>query len=85
MMTFDYKIKDHFGVNVKPALAFAKIAEGFNSKIEIQGNHSCLEATRLTELIALGIKQGDTISVLASGEDEEAAIQAMLNCCEENL
>ena len=41
--------------------------------------------TQLMMLMSLGVKQGDTVTVAANGEDEDAAIETLKAFFEANL
>ena len=70
MKQFQYTIKDELGVHARPAGLLVKLAKQYTSTITIEG---------------MGIRQGETITVTAEGEDEAAAIEAVEKFLTENV
>ena len=81
MKTFDYTIKDALGIHARPAGLLVKEVGKYQSKISLTKDGKTVDAARLMAVMSLGVKQGQTITVTAEGDDEEAAacgIQAFL-------
>ncbi len=85
MKQFSYEIKDEVGIHARPAGMLAKEAKKFKSKVVIGKNGKKAEATKLMALMSLGVKCGETVQVEISGEDEDAAYEAVKKFFEENL
>ncbi len=85
MKSFRYTITDETGIHARPAGMLVKEAVKFSSKILLSVGEKRAEATKLIAVMALGIKCGQTVEVLAEGEDEKEAISAMQNFFEQNL
>ncbi|HIX58920.1 MAG TPA: HPr family phosphocarrier protein [Candidatus Blautia gallistercoris] len=85
MKQFSYVIKDEVGIHARPAGMLAKEAKKFQSKVVIDKNGKKAEATKLMALMSLGVKCGETVQVEISGEDEDAAYEAVKKFFEENL
>lgn len=85
MKNFEYTIKDELGIHARPAGLLVKEAKKFASKITITKDGKSAEATKLMAIMALGVKQGTTVTVAASGDDEDAACEAMKAFFESNL
>ncbi|HOO79009.1 MAG TPA: HPr family phosphocarrier protein [Lachnospiraceae bacterium] len=77
MREFSYTITDEIGIHARPAGTIAKKAKEFASTITITKDGKTAELKKLMAVMALGIKQGDTVTVTANGEDEEIAIWAI--------
>ena len=73
MKTFDYTIKDALGIHARPAGLLVK---------EVG---KTVDAARLMAVMSLGVKQGQTITVTAEGDDEEAAASGIQAFLEANL
>lgn len=71
MRTFKYIIKDEQGIHARPAGILVKEAKKYESKIVIKKDNKSAEATRLMQLMSLGIKCGDQVTVEICGEDED--------------
>ena len=85
MKTLEYVIKDAAGIHARPAGLLVKTAKEFESKITIEKAGKVVEATKLMGLMAMGVKQGETITVTVEGTDEEVALNAMQVFLEQNL
>ncbi|TQI68500.1 HPr family phosphocarrier protein [Clostridium sp. KNHs216] len=86
MKEFTYTIKDQLGIHARPAGMLVKEAKKFGSAITIRGkNGKSSDVSKILNLMAMGIKHGDVITVQADGKDEEAAISAMKVLVTNNL
>lgn len=85
MRSFDYTIKDEIGIHARPAGNLAKLAKQFSSKITVSKGEQEVNAQKLMMLMGLGIKQGDTVRVCITGEDEELAEKSIRSFFEDNL
>ena len=85
MKTFQYKIQDEIGIHARPAGLLVKEAKKYGSKIRIKVNAKEAEATKLMAIMSLGVKNGQTVEVIAEGEDEECALEGMQRFFEQNL
>lgn len=86
MRQFTYTITDSLGIHARPAGLLAKTAKAFDdTQITIAKGDQSVRATQLMKLMALGVKQGDTVTVTAEGPAESEAEQKMRAFFEENL
>lgn len=91
MQKFKFTIHDDAGIHARPAGLLVKEAEKFLSDIEIEvegkaeKNGKKANAKRLFALMGLCAAKGDTVKVVVSGEDEEAAAENIKRFLEENL
>lgn len=85
MKEFKYVIKDEIGIHARPAGQMVKVAKTFTSKITLESNGKSADATKLMNLMSLGVKHGNEVIVKAEGEDEEAAIVRMEEFMKANL
>ncbi len=73
MKSFIYQIQDAVGVHAKPANALVEEAKKYKSKIIIKCENGECDATKLMDLLGLGIMMDDYITVEITGEDEDVA------------
>ena len=66
------------GLHARPAARFVKEAKGYNSNIVVVKDDVEANAKSSLRLMTLGAKHGDTVVVRAEGEDEEAAVDALV-------
>lgn len=85
MKEFNYTITDEIGIHARPAGMLAKKAKAFESSVTIAKGEKEAALTKLMAVMALGVKNGDTVTVKAEGADEEAAIAEIKKFFEENL
>ena len=85
MKEFKYVIKDEIGIHARPAGQMVKVAKTFTSKITLESNGKSADATKLMNLMSLGVKHGNQVIVKAEGEDEETAIVRMEEFMKANL
>lgn len=85
MKEFQYTIQDVLGIHARPAGMLAKEAKRFGSVVTVGCGEKCANTAQMMKLMALGVKQGQTITVQAQGEDEDAAIAAMQELIERIL
>ena len=65
------------GLHARPAAKFVKTAKGYSSDIVVIKDGAEVNAKSSLRLMTLGAKHGDTITIRANGEDEEAAVEAL--------
>lgn len=85
MKTFEYKITDEIGIHARPAGLLVKEAKKYASKIMLSKGEKTTDAERLMSVMALGVKCGDEVKVEISGDDEDAAYEAILKFFQDNL
>ncbi|ROQ40887.1 phosphocarrier protein HPr /dihydroxyacetone kinase DhaM subunit [Frondihabitans sp. PhB188] len=62
------------GLHARPAAEFVKHAGAFSSSIQING----VDAKSLLRIMGLGLPQGSTVSIVATGDDAVAAVDALV-------
>lgn len=66
------------GLHARPAAEFVKKAKSYSSDIKVIKDGKEANAKSSLNLMSLGAKQGDELTIRAEGEDEEAAAEALL-------
>lgn len=78
MKTITYTITDPLGIHARPAGLLVKAAKAFaGTEITLTKGDKTAKCTQLMKLMGMGIKGGDTVTITASGDGEDAAIEAM--------
>ena len=86
MKKFAYTIQDAHGVHARPAGLLVKAAKALDSTITLEtAAGKSAVATKLMAVMGLGIKQGDTVTVIVEDSNEEASAAAMEKFFSENL
>lgn len=65
------------GLHARPAAKFVKEAKGYVSDIVVMKDGNEANAKSSLRLMTLGAKHGETVTIRAEGEDEEAAVAAL--------
>ena len=87
MKKINYTVTAEAGIHARPAGLLVKKAASFKSNIKILHEQRGSEADlkRLMAVMALGVKQGDSIVLSVDGEDEEEAADELEAFLKENF
>ncbi len=77
MKEFKYTITDPVGLHARPAGILAKEAKNYECEITVIKGDKSAKAGALMKLMALGVKQGDEVTVRVDGPDEDKAYTDM--------
>jgi phosphocarrier protein len=69
------------GLHARPSVKLTKLAKGFHSRIEIAGSEAgpWIDAKSIVKVMAMKAKQNTELHVRASGDDAEAAVDAIVD------
>jgi phosphocarrier protein len=85
MAEISYTLTDPLGIHARPAGLLVKVLAAFTSAITIsRGSDSC-DGKKLIALMKLRVKQGETITVKADGDDADTAVKAATEFLEAHL
>lgn len=84
MKSVTFTIRNDEGLHARPATDFCEKAMGFHSTITVrkQGDEDTFEAKSILSVLCLGAVKGDTITITADGDDEGAALKALVGVLE---
>ena len=85
MKSFEYTIKDELGIHARPAGMLVKEAKKFASECTITKDGKTKKLTQLMMLMSLGVKQGDTVTVVMNGHVDYDGKQYPIASLPENL
>ncbi|MDR2156598.1 MAG: HPr family phosphocarrier protein [Clostridiales Family XIII bacterium] len=85
MIQKDVTIIDRIGMHARPASMFSNIAAQCKANIKILFNGNEINAKSIMAVLAAGIVKGSRITIVADGEDEEAAIEKLSALVESNF
>ena len=77
MVSREITIQNQVGLHSRPATFFIQKANEFQSGIWIEKNERKVNAKSLLGVLSLGITRGMTINIIADGEDEGVAVDAL--------
>lgn len=64
-------------LEARPAALFVQAASKFESSIKIQVEEKTINAKSIMGLISLGILDGNVVTIIADGKDEEEAVNEL--------
>lgn len=85
MREIKYVIKDAMGIHARPAGLLIKEAGKFTCSITIKKDTKEVDAKRIIGVMGLGVKQGEEITVIFDGPDEEEAARTVTEFLKANL
>jgi len=77
MISKEVVINNQVGLHARPATFFIQKANEFKSSIWVEKEERRVNAKSLLGVLSLGIVKGTTITIIADGADEDAAIATL--------
>ena len=72
-------LKNETGLHARPASELAKLAASFKSTVKLNVNDKTVDAKSILGIMAAGIKYNTEIEIECDGEDEEKALEEIIN------
>lgn len=72
-------ITDPVGLHARPAAVLVQTVGKFKSRIQLLHGEKQADARSIIQVLGLGVRQGNPVTVVAEGVDEEAALAAVLS------
>ena len=85
MKEFEFVVTAPQGIHARPAGLLVKEAKKFESNISVFKGARKGDLKKIFTIMALGVKQGETIKVQVEGADEEQAASAVEAFLKENF
>lgn len=77
MITKDYIIMAPEGIHARPAAALVKLTRQYKAVVRLRFKEKVVLLNSLLNLLSLGAKGGDTVTLQIEGEDEVPAAEAL--------
>ena len=77
MINKDVVVRCESGLHNKQATYFVQKANEFRSSIWLESENRKMNAKSLLGIMSLGVVTGVTVTLMASGQDAEAAVEAL--------
>ena len=77
MITKDYTISATEGIHARPATKLARLAKEFQSSIEFKKGDRTVKLNSMLNILTLGAKGGDIVTLIVEGVDEQVAYAAI--------
>ena len=78
MISRDIVINNTSGLHARPATFFIQKANSYRASIWIEKDDRKVNAKSLLGVLSLGIAKGMTVTLIADGQDENAAIAGLV-------
>ena len=85
MYTQEITVNNEVGLHARPATFFIQKANEFKSGIWVEKEERRVNAKSLLGVLSLGIVKGTTITLIADGNDEKEAVQALVELVQNNF
>src|SRR5260370_12497226 len=80
-----FTLTDPAGLHARPASHFVQTAARFQAHIRVWGHGKEADATSIFDLLSLSLRQGETVTMRASGVDAQAALAALSELADANF
>lgn len=77
MREIDRQITDPLGLHIQLAVLLAGEAERWRSRVSLTHGEKTVDAKQLMEILMLGVRCGEHVSVRVDGPDEATACEAI--------
>jgi phosphocarrier protein HPr len=77
MIEKDYIIMSPEGIHARPATALVRLTKRFKSSVSMKRQDRRILLNSMLNILSLGAKGGDTITIVIEGEDEAGAAEAI--------
>ena len=79
MISRDVTIKNTVGLHARPATFFIQKANSFKCSLWVEKEDCRVNAKSLLGVLSLGISKGMDITIIADGQDEVEAVEALVD------
>lgn len=79
MVTADITISNKLGLHARAATKFANVCNRYACTLEVCCNGKTIDGKSIMSLMLLAAAKGSTLSVVADGQDEQEALQALVD------
>lgn len=77
MIEKSVQIKLEGGLEARPVAVLVQVASQYDSSVYIQSANKKVNAKSIMGMMGLGLAMGETVTVIAEGNDEEAAVEGI--------
>jgi phosphocarrier protein len=84
-VTRSVQIRNRLGLHARAAARFVHVASRFRSKVTLSRDHKEIDGKSILGILLLAASQGTFVLIKTEGEDEEAALQALVALVEQGF
>ena len=77
MISKDYIITAAEGIHARPATTLIRLAKKYKSVVSLKKDDKVVLLNSMLNILTIGAKDGDTITIIIEGEDEADAAHAI--------
>lgn len=77
MISKEYLITAAEGIHARPATKLVRLAKTFRSTISLKKDDRVVKLDSMLNILTMGAKGGETLTILVEGEDELTAYEAI--------
>ncbi|HTF20957.1 MAG TPA: HPr family phosphocarrier protein [Chryseolinea sp.] len=77
MISKDYTITSMEGIHARPATKLVRLAKEYRSNISLKKGDRLVKLNSMLNILTMGAREGDTITIIVEGDDELAAYAAI--------
>ena len=85
MFSREVAVNNQVGLHARPATFFIQKANEFRSSIWVEKDDRRVNAKSLLGVLSLGIVKGNVVNIIADGQDEENAAEALAELIASNF
>lgn len=78
MVTKEFTVKNATGFHARPASKIVEIASSYDSSINFLKDSNEYNCKSMMSLLGMGAKKDDQLKLVVKGDDEEAAIEEIM-------
>lgn len=82
MITREVTVKNSVGLHARPATFFIQKANTYKSSLWVEKDERRVNAKSLLGVLSMGVTEGTTITLIADGPDEAAALKGLADMIE---
>jgi phosphocarrier protein len=85
MYKVEIELKNETGLHARPASMFVKEASKYTSEVTVVKEGTSYNGKSIMGILSMGANKGDKLTIMAEGEDEKEAVDALVKLIENNF
>lgn len=77
MNTIKVTVMNEQGIHARPSTKICKLTNKFEGDVNFVFNNEIYDAKNIMEIMLIGLEQGNTFEIIASGKDENKEIELL--------
>lgn len=85
MIERDVTVRNRAGIHTRPASMIVKTASNYDAEIFLRRDNYEINGKSVIGVMTLAAEQGATLTLVVDGEDEDAAVEALVELFEDGF